>query len=1716
MGFFKQLGLLMWKNWLLQKRKVCVTVFEIILPLLFAIVLLMVRFLIKTNPQNAPTVYSDFSVNSNGTRFVGGNAGRLVLYTPNSTMINALMDDVQLIMNQSISVEMMGFSTEEAMLNFFSFNSQNLTCAVQFNVDADDTSLPQKLTYAVRPRILSEDDKWRTRLTFPFFQTNSPRSSATPDYKGSGFLWVQRVVNEAIIKTHNSSASSTIDGLDIRLMRMPYPPYIVDPMIQVLQTQLPIFLLLSFILCTIQTTKGIVYEKEKKLKESMKLMGLSAAAHWMSWFLTVFIYIVLVMAVYTLLCGISISANGPVLAQSDPSLLFVFLLCYGMSVVSFCFMISVFANKANVGAAIAGILFFFTYFPYFFLQSRYETMSRSEKLSASILLNMAMAYGANVIALYEGTGAGAQWNNFTSPATVDDNYSLLDAMVMLLGDTLIHLVITWYVDNVRPGEFGVPKPWYFPFTGTYWCGAGKVKVDASDVKHSDERHFEKEPNGLNPGVCIKNLSKVFGSGSKKKVAVNGMNLNMYEGQISVLLGHNGAGKTTTMSVLTGFIPPSGGTALVNGHDIRTDIQGVRQSLGLCPQHNILFDTLTVVEHMEFFADLKGCKKHEAKTEVDRIIHEVGLDLKRHTQSQHLSGGQKRKLSVGIALIGGSKIVILDEPTSGMDPAARRQTWDILQRNRQGRTMLLTTHFMDEADLLGDRIAIMAEGVVKCCGTSYFLKKLYGAGYHLVMVKEPTCQVASVTAVVQQHVPTAVMESEINAELSYLLPDDQSAKFAALFTEIENKGKELGICSFGTTATTMEEVFLKVGESQVDTGDDVAIRPSGTMSYVNPLMDNPLMDNEKEINGSLKVPSQTGMAKSPSYGSVTNSVKDDNFLSFNKGFKKATGIQLELSRFKGCFVKKALHTWRNRLISVVQLVLPVIATILALVVEKTRPGVLSEESLVLDLSPFGGSYVPYQNGSVTLTESFAQSYIGQLGSGDTAEFADFSQGNMTTHLLSRADQLGVSTYNKRVIIGAEYQSETVARGYYNGQPFHAAPISLAYMMNGMLKSFTSSDYSITTQSYPLPKNVSDASEQNALIASSFGFTIAFNILFGMAFLTSSFVYFLIKERQVGSKHLQVVSGVGPFVFWMSNLAWDFINYIIPCLVLLPVFAAFQTDAYVLDGRLGLILLVFIIYGWSVLPFMYLLQYMFKTPATGMVIIIVLNILSGLLTLLATFVLMIPGLGTEDVGEALDWIFSIVFPHYCLGKCFSEMYVNKVVADTCIKLNYESLCDLGVPMPCCKGNCGGSTCLKFYSNYLEWDTPGIGRFIVFMLLQGCAFITLTLCIEYQIPQRVWYALRPKEEEMENIMINHMENFQNEDNDVAAEKQRVEMSSPTSQGKEDALVLRNLYKRYGNFVAVDHISVGIPEKECFGLLGQNGAGKTTTFKMLTGDVMVTNGNAYLWSYDIKQNTQQVQENMGYCPQFDALIEQMTGRETLTLYARLKGVPESCIEGVCDNLLDIMMLKQYGDRPTGNYSGGNKRKLSTAIALVGDPAFIMLDEPSTGMDPKARRQLWNVLSKVRECGRTLILTSHSMEECDALCTRIAIMVNGRFVCLGTPQHLKNKFGQGYTLIARMGFMDNGLTNAPTQPLIAFIKANYPHAQVFDDHQGYAHFQIPDASVRLAQVFSLMENTKSQFSVEDYSVHQTTLEQVFLTFTRTQNTPKEDKTSFCKRVCCC
>lgn len=202
-----------------------------------------------------------------------------------------------------------------------------------------------------------------------------------------------------------------------------------------------------------------------------------------------------------------------------------------------------------------------------------------------------------------------------------------------------------------------------------------------------------------------------------------------------------------------------------------------------------------------------------------------------------------------------------------------------------------------------------------------------------------------------------------------------------------------------------------------------------------------------------------------------------------------------------------------------------------------------------------------------------------------------------------------------------------------------------------------------------------------------------------------------------------------------------------------------------------------------------------------------------------------------------------------------------------------------------------------------------------------------------------------------------------------------------------------------------------ECFGLLGVNGAGKTTTFKMMTGDERITSGTAYVKGMNLAADVNSVYKEIGYCPQFDALLDDLTGREILRIFCLLRGVQRDRIDQISEELAKSFGFMKHLDKETKAYSGGNKRKLSTALAVIGSPSVIYLDEPTTGMDPAARRQLWNMVCRIRDSGKSIVLTSHSMEECEALCTRLAIMVNGEFKCIGSTQHLKNKFSKGLIL---------------------------------------------------------------------------------------------------------
>ncbi len=219
----------------------------------------------------------------------------------------------------------------------------------------------------------------------------------------------------------------------------------------------------------------------------MKIMGLSGYLHWLAWFVKCFLFLLIPMAIITIMLTVEFGSNGKMLNKSDPSLIFVFLVLYAISSIMYCFMISTLFYRANIAAAGGGISWFASYVPYFFISMYYDLFNTPQKTASCLDFNVAMAFGAYLIGNFEGQGTGVRWSNLFQGVTVDDGFTFGAVLMMLLIDCFVYGIIMWYIEAVKPGEFGIPQPWYFPFKKSYWCGTPqKVSFPCAFPKNCNE------------------------------------------------------------------------------------------------------------------------------------------------------------------------------------------------------------------------------------------------------------------------------------------------------------------------------------------------------------------------------------------------------------------------------------------------------------------------------------------------------------------------------------------------------------------------------------------------------------------------------------------------------------------------------------------------------------------------------------------------------------------------------------------------------------------------------------------------------------------------------------------------------------------------------------------------------------------------------------------------------------------------------------------------------------------------------------------------------------------------------------------------------------------------------------------------------------------------------------------------------------------------------
>ncbi|KAI7820422.1 hypothetical protein BC939DRAFT_234263 [Gamsiella multidivaricata] len=430
-------------------------------------------------------------------------------------------------------------------------------------------------------------------------------------------------------------------------------------------------------------------------------------------------------------------------------------------------------------------------------------------------------------------GPGFHWNDLynkipdASTPTYDDAKTRhpdvpapIQSWYLMLMNIAVFAILTLYFDQVVADDYGNKRhPLFFldptfygwhirkKLAGREWIEAqetNKAQRDAHMVKmtkgRSDlpvededdddvkvERQAALDPD-FETQARICNLQKVFRESAFRKspldkIAVKDLCLTLQEGKLLALLGQNGAGKSTTMNMLSGLTKSTGGDATFYGLSMNNEMTEIRSMMGVCPQHDILFDDLTAEEHIQLYAGLKNVPKHEIPRLTEERLKAVRLWKVKDRLSHTYSGGMKRRLSMVISTLGDPKIIFLDEPTTGMDPTNRRHVWSFIEKFKQGRIIILTTHSMEEADILGDRICVMAHGRLRAIGNSVHLKNKFGAGYRISLVTDPS-NTELVKSLIESKVPGCILKDDSAGALLYQFPPTSMGSIPKLVQWLE--------------------------------------------------------------------------------------------------------------------------------------------------------------------------------------------------------------------------------------------------------------------------------------------------------------------------------------------------------------------------------------------------------------------------------------------------------------------------------------------------------------------------------------------------------------------------------------------------------------------------------------------------------------------------------------------------------------------------------------------------------------------------------------------------------------------------------------------------------------------------------------------------------------------------------------------------------------------
>ncbi|KAM8720338.1 hypothetical protein ACLKA7_006390 [Drosophila subpalustris] len=1170
--------------------------------------------------------------------------------------------------------------------------------------------------------------------------------------------------------------------------------------------------------------------------------------------------------------------------------------------------------------------------------------------------------------------------------------------------------------------------------------------------NSEEQIDESQVDESSPVVIeFQNVWKKY----SKTFEVRNFSLKVYQHETMVLLGHNASGKTSILNMICGVTLPTLGSIYISGYDVVKQSSRAYKNVGLSLHNLILFSEFTFFEHIVYLCRLRGMSLAQAQSDAAYYMQSLNVEHLKATHVNMLTTGQKRLLQMLCAFAGRTKIVLLDKPMEGVDAEKRRLFYNFAQRERQNRTIFLTTNFPHVARNLADRIGILINGNLHACGTEGALLKLDKNVYRLMCYLEPQCDFPKLFNYCAYHIPSIEIELKRGDSAVFLVEHFDLDRLMKLMNLLTRNKKSLHVEGYQLMTPNVEHVLLK------------AMMHKHKNTFVNYTLFN-LATRIRHVE------------------ELQRSMKRFFFLPNISMFLRHLDVVLR---------KRCLMDMRNYCMPLFQIFFPGVmcAIILSMPHFMLDRTVLQSTSFTMNRFEHSVTLLK-QMASLDPVLAASKHYHDHATAGQTLIDLDRNDDILDSIRLFMANKYLISDLD--FVLAATFSDDYV-EALYNSNLVNSAPVSLTLVMNALAVGFVNPSSGINVKLELLPfSTLHSAHLEDSLERLDWVFKVMSSFCFCFVWALPMLNFGLGRGQPYG--RVELIAGmrfstlsIGSFIYGMTK----FVLSLIPLNAVMLMFNnALFFDTYDNYKYIYLVLIA----GLYVLSIDILVSFWISEMRVGYVIVMVFYTMGILLYLTLS---EIPNVRMDD----FDDIFRI-HPFYNLIQNMMQADNQSEISHICAD---DQSFETSVYLEQCQQtpNC----CVSPQKDFFAWDLLWSTYLCIVLIWTVFYVVNFMVKSKLKLQKRMGKDNRDSNPDScydQNVI--HFSNRSDRDKTWIREKIRARtLERPDIRNK--ALNVENLGVFFGPNVILHRINFILERHQALCVIGVNGSGKTVLIKSLLGTVAHSTGTIHSYCNPFYQREEEANcMHLAYCPQDDDIGDELTVTEVVQFVLIIRGLNKENVFFETNNLLRMFDLYNSRFHLLSACSRGVLKRLNIAMALIGYAGLILMDDPFSYLDASSWRKIYSILESQCQHGQAVLYTSSDPRYSD-LSNRTAILQSPSVAIIGDRQELQLEHFAAYfvveTHIKLHKLKQNEsepLENWPSEDkwihmqICSIVEHVFPHAIIKSRNRHMVSFWLSSKTYSMSHILETLHRNMNTFYA--YSIQTPSIKSIFGNMVEGQN----------------